>query len=106
MGHTVTKEEARHLGVLNHTVKIVLVYLLGMHNCVGDVKGQTLARWTADEYFRHQETSNDCVKGCGLEAFPRSAQYLDQHGSLFQVTSSYSLFRAFPFVCDFNLEEQ
>lgn len=87
MGHTVTKEEARHLGVLNHTVKIVLVYLLGMHDCVGDIEGQTLARWTADEYFRHQET-------------------LDQHGSLFQVTSSYSLFRAFPFVCDFNLEEQ
>lgn len=56
MGHTVTKEEARHLGVLDHTVKIVLVYLLGMHNCVGDIEGQTLARWTADEYFRHQET--------------------------------------------------
>lgn len=48
MGHTVTKEEARHLGVGHHTVEIVLVELLGVQNRVGDVEGQALARGTAD----------------------------------------------------------
>lgn len=54
--HTVTKEEAGHLGVLIHTVQIVLVYLRGMLNRVGDIEGQALARGTADEYWYHQET--------------------------------------------------
>lgn len=56
MKHTVTKEEAWHLGVFNHTVEIVLVCLLGMCNRVGDVEGQALARRTADEYWYHTET--------------------------------------------------
>ena len=64
MEHTVAKEEAWHLGVFNHTVEIVLVYLLGMHNRVGDIKGQALARRTADEYWYHFETLGEKKTPC------------------------------------------
>lgn len=64
MEHTVTKEEAWHLGVFNHTVEIVLVYLLRMLNRVGDIKGQALARRTADEYWYHFETLGEKKTPC------------------------------------------
>lgn len=64
MEHTVTKEEAWHLGVLNHTVEIVLVYLRGMLNCVGDIEGQALAKWTADEYWYRHKTLGKRTTSC------------------------------------------
>lgn len=70
MEHTVTKEEARHLCFLSHTVEIVLVCLLRMHNRVGNIKGQALARWTADEYWYHQET-------LGRETRPLAGEWSD-----------------------------
>lgn len=51
---TITKEEAGHLGVHPHAVKVVFVLQTIVLQGVGDVEGQALARRAADKHWDHQ----------------------------------------------------